>query len=360
MISAKKALAVTTSLVCALVLLMFATGCQQDSGQIAAKFGSHTISEDEVTSYTDSFRAKNDLKDDASWAEYLTEQGLSTSEWREEAIRTLADRILIEDKAEELGITADEATVSQQIAEDKQNAGISEDDEDGWRNYLAEKGSTPESLKADYEYDSIEEQVFKKELNFSNELEDEMCDDYIKTNLADQIVHHYEVIVYKKSEKKKAQAQLAEFSQLSGKKLRTAFEKVMNNTQTTLSSGAKSTVEDWDFVYSGGVIDPNDKLRKANLEKGELYPKLLKGTDGYRLVLCIGKADLAVTPKYEQIKDSSLKSLIEKLTMASTWSGKCQQYLSDLEDQADIQVSPMPEGLSYDVLDDTESSSSSE
>lgn len=363
MLTMKKRLLVPV-LVAALCLCaaLAMAGCSTDDSNVAARFGDHTISEDEVTSYTDDFRAQNDLTDDVTWAQYLRGNALTGKTWREQAIRTLADRLLIEDKAKELGISANEDDVNSRISQAKQQAGIAEDDDSAWSDYLSQRGTTPDKFKEDYEFTSVEEQVFRKELNFDDELEAEMCDDYISQNLSDRVVRRYSAIVLGKKDKAKGQELLAELKGLSGNELSTRFSELAKANSTDSESAALGGDIGWDFTYSEGVIDPKAKVRYAQLKEGELYPKLVKGTDGYRIMLCTGVVRFAETPKYEQLPDensSTIRQVIEQLTLASTWAGKCQEYLRNLENDANIQVSEMPSELSYDLVEDDSASSGS-
>lgn len=345
-----------------LCLALLCTGCSGDEQNTAAKFGDHTISEDEVTSYTDEFRAENDLTDDVAWAQYLRGNALTGKTWREQAIRTLADRLLIEDKAKELGISADEDEVSARISQAKQQAGVADDDDAAWSDYLSSHGTTPEKIREDYEFTSVEEQVFRKELNFDDELEAQMCDDYISQNLSDRVVRRYSAIVLDKKDKAKGQELLGQLKGLSGSALSDKFSELAKANSADSESAALGGDIGWDFTYSEGVIDPKAKVRYAQLKEGELYPKLVKGTDGYRIMLCTGVVRFAETPKYEQLPDessSTIRQVIEQLTLASTWAGKCQEYLRNLEDDANIQVAEMPSGLSYDLVEDDSTSSTS-
>ena len=124
------------------------------SGPIAAYVGDQVIYEDQVSDYTTEFRAANGLEDDAKWKNYLASAGLTGKTWREDVIRQKADRMLIEQKAAELGINADQSFVEEQIAAARARSGVGDDDRE-CEAYLEAKGFTLESLIESYEYTSI-------------------------------------------------------------------------------------------------------------------------------------------------------------------------------------------------------------
>ncbi len=352
----KKRFLIASLALSTLLVATCVTGCSSE--ETAAKYEGGTIAEAQVTAYTEQYRAENDLEDDVAWSQYLVNSGQDASTWRESAIRQLVQKDLVQKKAEELGISADESVVEEQISADKKSAGVDESDDSAWETYLADQGKTPQGVRESYEFSSIEQQVFTSELNLTSELEEEMCDEYIAGSLADQIVHRYSCLVF--TNKTDAQKTLDSLLKLKSDELASEFESLIAESTTTLeSTGAVSCDLDWDFIYSEGVVDPKIKLRKANLSPGQLYQKVLKGTDGYRVILCTGKGDFYKTPKYSQIQDEDLKSVIHRLTLASTWASKCQQYLNELVEAADVQVSTVPEGLPYDTVEESESSQES-
>lgn len=350
-----------------LLLACVCTGCSGSDQNVAAKFGDHTISEDEVTSYTDDFRAQNGLADDANWVQYLQGNSLTGKTWREQAVRTLAERVLVEDKAKELGVSANEDDVNSQLSKAKQQAGVAEDDDSAWSEYLSARGTTPDKYRENLEFTSVEQQVLRKELNFDDALEEEMCDDYIKTNLADRVVRRYSAIVLERTDKDKGEQLLNELKRLSGDELESRFAELAQENSTDTESSQIGGDIGWDFTYSEGLVDPKAKVRYSKLKAGELYPKLVKGTttDGakvYRIMFCTGVVNFEQTPKFSQLPDensSTIRSVVEQLTLATKWAGKCQEYLENLVNDANIQVAEMPSGLSYDLVEDSGSSSSS-
>lgn len=337
-------------LLVAFACAMALQACSSQSDEhVAAKFGDHVITEDEVSAYTEAYRAKSGLQDELEWKSYLTSSFGDAQTWRQEAIRTLADRMLIEDKAGEDGLSVNAEAVDERIAQEKEQAGIASDDDQAWVDYLAGRGQTPEQHRADLEFSDLEQQVFKAELDFTDEMRDEMCDDYIQTNFADQVVARYAAITLPLGEAERARGYLDELKGLEGPALEERFAQLAMEEASHGDSDLESGDLGWDFTYNEAKIDPKLKLRKATLRKGELYGRVLKGTDALRVVLCTDWASFARTPTYSSLESDGLKEQIEGMTMVSSWAAKCMQYLSDLEEAADIKITNMPEGLEYDI-----------
>ena len=340
------------SLVLVFVACMLCLPACSQQQQPAARFGNHTISEDEVATYTQQYRSENGLEDDVSWANYLATSALTTQTWRERVIRQLADQALIEDKAAELGITVNAEDVDKFVAQQKTRAGVADNDEQAWIEYLSQHGLSVEGIMERAEFNSLEQQVFKSELDFSQELENEMCNDYIKVNLADQVVRRYYAVEFEKNDKDQARMCLDDLTALEGAALVERVKELASEHRIPQPLIAEDGDMGWDFLYSEALADPKLKLRHAKLEAGTLFPKLLKGTDAYRVVCCAERHEFVDNGmRYEKIESESLKETISSLTMASSWAAKCMQYMSDLEEAANIQVSQMPSGLPYDVTE---------
>ena len=323
---------------------------------VAAYWEGHEIYEDDVTAYTQEFREANGLADDASWAVYLQDNDLTGKTWREQVIRTKADEVLVREKADELGVSADEDAVAERVRAMREQAGIAEDDDAAWSEYLAESGQTPEGLEESLRFSSLEQQLFSHELELSSELKDEMCDDYIHLFLADQVVRHYYALGFALDDKQGALDLIEELSGLEGDELKRRFvELCEQRAGEDGQAGAASELDagslGWDFLYNGDAIDPKRALRKAKLAAGELYSKPLKGTDQYRVVVCMEREELEGDAPYENIGSESLRALIADLALTTQWTALIQDYLNDLEQAAGVQVVYMPEGLPYDLVE---------
>lgn len=349
--------ALCAALAAALAIGAPLAGCSSTSSQssstttnIAAYYGDKVLSEDEITSYTQSFREANNLTDDHQWNNYLTLSGYTVETWRENVIRQKVDRELVRQRASELGVTVDDAKVSAYIDEMRSKAGIAADDDKAWTDYLKQYGKTPESLREDYNFSSLEQQLFEKESDLSTEARSEMCTDYLKTNFADQVVRHYYALTFDLQDQQGTTACLQELEGLSGDALVQRFDQLIVERKAANESFEADL--GWDFLYDENTIDPEGLLRNAKLNAGQLYSQPLTGTDALRVVYCAEREAFSGTISYDAIESANLKTVIAELTMASQWAAMLQQYLEGLEAKANVQVVPLPEGLPYDVKED--------
>ena len=322
-----------------LTLACFA-GCS--GGQdLAAKCSAFTISEQEVTDYTASYRAQNGYTDDTDWARFLVAQGYSdTKTWREEAIRALAEQKIVENRAAELNVSADETVVDQTIAYVRQLRGITTDEE--WASYLEGIGMTADEYRASCEFASVEQQVLAADLDLAANGSDDELNAYIKSNLMDRVTRRFSVITFKSEAD--ANAALAQLEGLSGDELAARFTEVATEYG---ANGATLTDFGWDLNYStDSAIDGNDKIK---LQAGDLYKKVVAGDGIWQLYLCTGRFAFESGVTFDAIPDEDLKSLIESATISSLLSGEVEDYLDKKVKEADIEVYKMPSGLPYDV-----------
>lgn len=334
-------LAVCAASLCVGTGALTACGGTED---LAAKCGSFSITEQAVTDYTAQFRTQNSLADDDSWVSYLKAQGLDTKGWREEAIRTLSQRELVKQKADELGITADETTVEQSI----QNAKSGYDSDEAWEEALSAKGMDDQSYRETLEFSSIEQQVLVSELNVDSDADSssnaEAVSTYVDQNLADRVTRRYEVVSF--ASKDEAKAALAELSALQGDELSKRFSEYVS-TQSEALSDIFSGDLGWDISYDvSSFISGSDNLK---LQAGSLYKKTVKSDGVWKIYLCTGRYVFEKGLKAKDIEDESLKSLVEQAAVSSQLATQAEGYLNQLVDDANVQVYQMPSGLPYDV-----------
>lgn len=337
----------------AMVAALCACGCSSnDDGAVAASAGDVTIYEEQVTNYTDQFRAENGLAEDAQkWTAYLAENNLTAQTWREQAVRTLVNRALVEKKALELGIKVDDAAVAEKLAELKKSEGVADVDAKAWEEHLSKNGRTPEGVLDSCRYDVLEQQVIKKALGYEGDVAAALGDEYVKENLAGKTVRRYEAAEFALDKKEKAQDYLDEMKrlELDGEDFEARLaEVVIELTGDKKADGSMKSIG-WDFAYDEQKIDPKLKLRGAELDEDEVYKKVLSGTDMCRIVRCAEKVELGKDATFASIESKSLAKLVKKQVEGTLWEDKCAEYLQSLEQGAGLQIEDMPSGLSYDV-----------
>lgn len=346
-----KRCACVAAVACLAVCLVALPGCgNNDTSDRAAEFGDTVITEQEVSDYTQQFREQNGYESDTSWSLYLGEQGLTGKTWREEAIRSIVKEKLVNQKAEELGITADEDTVNASIATLKENNDIAEDDADAWQSYLDARGMTEEELRASYELSSVEQQLITQDANTATVTDDEI-QEYIDENLRDTVTRRFSVISFALDDKASADAALAELKGLSGEELTSRFNELAEEQASKLDGYSEGDLS-WDLGYSlEDIIDGDDLIK---LQPGDLYAKVAKTDTCYQLYLCTDRFVFPSDAKVADVEDEDLLALIKATVEAQNWGTIIDDYLNQLVTDANVQVYEMPEGLAYDLTPYTE------
>ena len=331
----------------ALAVVMVLASCSSGDG-VAAASDTVSVSEDEVTSYTAHYRSTIDAEDDQAWARYLRGSDLDAKTWRERAIRELASRSLVQKRALELGIEADEGQVERSIASEKASRGIAEDDDDGWRKALAEDGTTPEDYRADLEYASILQQVVLKDSLSSSGEADSDAQAYIETNLLDRVTRRFSVLSFPPDEKKDAKRILSELKGLKGDERLVRFEELADERAR---HGDESLVQGdvgWNLLYDTDEVMDAGKV--LELKPGDVYPSLVKRDEGWQIYQCTGRYVFDASTSYVDLDESLKNAVLQNMVMGS-WSKWVETYVNDIVDEAHLQVNPMPSGLPYDVDD---------
>lgn len=332
------------SLLCAgLVLFALAAIAGCSSRDIAATFYDEKIYEDEVTDYTANFRTARHYTDDNIWAEYLAEQDLTTKTWRERVIGTMAEDRLIQRKAKELGIQPDQERVDEQVSQMKQSLGS----DDAWKDYLSEMGQTEQEYRVSLEEASVEQQLYLHELSFDAQQNTDVINAYITKNLSDRVVNRYSALCYDSQEA--AQTALDELKGLSGDELKSRFVQMTatdDSNETTVENGGDIG---WDIaMYLGDV---QESLNNELLTTGDLSQQVHQIDGRYYVLLCTDRYVFKSNISYEDIPDSELRQFVIDAVTVDKWQDMTTQYVSQLVENAGVQVKPMPKNLPYDVDD---------
>ena len=350
MVSKAKAASLLVTLLVALAVLTAIVGCaqvQQSDEGIAARYGDSVITEQEVNDYTEQFRSEHVYGDDANWAAYLRDQGLTASTWRNQAIRAIVERRLVEKRAAELGIVADTDLVQSQIAADKEAAGIAADDAAAWQSYLDSRGLTQEAYEDGIRYASLRSLVLQKELALDPVEDESVLDAYIHDNLISRVVRRYCVLCY--DEKKAAAKALAQLQGLSGEELERAFATRADEDDSNETTSGNGGDAGWDLANSWGQMQ--QELNEEMLAAGALSNEIHELDGKYYVVMCTDRFEFGSDTTYGDLPDRALKDYVHDAATYAAWSDMSAEYLAKLVDNAHVQVREASEKLPYDVDD---------
>ncbi len=327
------------------------------TGEAAATVNGEEIAEDTVTKYVADFRESQGLQDDAAWAAWMSENMYTPETVRQDVIDFYARDILLHQAADEHSVTASEDEINESLEQVRSQF---ESDED-FQNALVENGFADEQ---DYIDTVIEPSVIE------NKLADALADELDSTEATDEDVlamaQQYESLF---NDARRSSHILFTISQDATdeeaeeveKKAQEVLDEI-NAGDITFEDAAAEYSEDssasnggdvgWDiFISSGGpteafVTDYQDAL--GELDKDEVS-ELVRSDYGIHIIKC---TDIYEVPEGgieslddipEEFKDQ-IVAQIEYMAGDAfvTWFDEYQQ-------NADIVINPMPEGLPYDI-----------
>ncbi|MDO4502603.1 MAG: SurA N-terminal domain-containing protein [Coriobacteriia bacterium] len=323
------------ALLCASLAL---TGCSADSSSpTAATFGSNVITEQQISDYTDQARVDAGCDDDKAWEEYLAANGYTQTTWREEAIRSLATRTLVEERAAELGITADQATVDRSIQQLRDSQHLQTDED--WKAYLERKGTTEEQLRDKYAFASVQQQVISKEAGLDSKQTEEAVDQYVKQNLGDRVIRKFSVVSFPSDQKKQAAAFLAECKKLDPSKRAERFQQKADELAKTAKDLPQGDLG-WNLGYNlEGILNMDTVL---TIHPNDPYPDVASNDGSYQIYLCTGEYVFTKDSRYQNLPDDSLRETVRTAALATSWSTVASTYLAQLVDSANVQVVKTP------------------
>lgn len=327
------------------------------TGEAAATVNGEEISEDTVTKYVADFRESQGLQDDAAWAAWMSENMYTPETVREDVIDFYARDILLHQAADEHGVTASEDEINESLEQVRSQFESAADFEDA----LKDNGFADEQ---DYIDTVIEPSVVE------NKLAEALADELESTEATDEEVlamaQQYESLF--DNARRSSHILFTVNQDATDEEVAAVEEEAqevldkINAGDITFEDAAAEYSEDssaaqggdvgWDiFVSAAGptetfVTDYQDAL--GELDKDEVS-ELVKSDYGYHIIKC---TDIYEVPEggIESIDDipeefqEQIVSQIEYMAgdAFTTWFDEYQQ-------NADIVINPMPEGLPYAI-----------
>lgn len=327
--------------VAAVPAVLTTTGCacqNQELGQaeqVAATVnGETTISEQTITDFIQSYRASNHLTDDDVWAKYLIDQGFSSaSAFRDDAIRYHVRQIVTQKLADENGIEVSDSEIDNQINEVKEYYGYTSDED--WQKQIASIGYTPESYR-DYVKGSIIQDKLIGVLGANAKPDDEALIARANT--------YYQQGDLDGAKKIKCIVLNLDDTDLAAK----IAERAKKEDFDKLASEYSKTNEYDAWSYSQSTDSAvNDAVK--HLDKGGVTGVVTGAAN-----LFIAKVeDVCHVPdggftSVSQIPSDLKRTLSEEVVKQARYE-LCQENLTKVIDNTQVEKTEMPEGLPYDV-----------
>ena len=336
-----------------LILCAFSlcVGCSADNGDsseinslVAATINGEDITEGDVSEYIDLMRGALQITNDDEWADYLDSLGMTAEMMRLNVIYELADQLLVRQAAADAGIEVSEEEVEAQLQEVRAAWGLSDDDD--WEEELVSSGQTNDAYLERIEYQFLSQRLYEVMIPEIEPTEAEI-QEYATTYIEAYCAKRSSVIV------------IAAEDYDRGIALYETIERA-EDTATAFADGVTSAIScDDDTKNKGGdmgwscltVLSDTYQECLDGLSVGELSNGLVSlSTSYYAIIWCTdeydgdldssGNADLSLMPSeiYEQLVADTGDFL---------YSVACDEYLTELRNDASIVINDMPDGLEY-------------
>lgn len=319
----------------------------------AAKVNDTYISEGDIASDIAQYRTLNNLTDNSAFATSLVSAGDSIASFRQEMIDTRAINILVDARAQELGVVPTDDEVQNQYAQSVNNYGFG--DEETFKSTLESYGMTEESYRAQIRANLEKKALYEKEVARTEASDDDALS-YAEGNLVGVSQKHYYRI------------------KLSGDNKSTLADEIKNKLSELKAAGNLSTdtfsqlaVEYSDdenvgttggsFAWNVEIVDDAD-LGEAidNLSVGEYEYVGSVASDGqaYEFLYCDTEYSFPATSEImASLKPSdvpeSLWNIVKEKASDALWDTNCEVYLNNLLTQAKITYYPIPDNSSYNI-----------
>lgn len=302
---------------------------------VAASVNGVEIGEAAVTAYIENIRATQGLTDEATWAEWLINNGFTAETLRARIIDSFTSTELMKQAAEKEGVTVDSAQVDAQISSMKTMYGT----DDAWQQALAQAGITEEFLRNSIEQ-SLLQQALSAKVGTTAATDDEVIS-YLQ-GIKDRIdgAKRSSHILFATDDAETAQQVL---DQLNAGEIEFAAAATQYSTDT--GSAAKGGDVGWDKTTSF-VTEYQSALDALNV--GEMSG-LVQSQYGYHIILC---TDMFTAPEEITSLDqvpadllATLRSTVDSNAAQTAFATWFQQFQSSSE----IKVNDMPSKASYAV-----------
>ena len=334
------------------------------SGQ-AAKVDDAYISEEDVANWISQYRKSNSLTDEVSYAQYLASQSMSVLQLRTRAIEQLATNLIVQKRAEELGVVPSDEEVQAEI--DAAKATYALDDDSTWNSMLEQYGMSEDDIRRQYKINLEEKAIAEKDVAKRDPTDQELLS-FIQTYLMGTTQKHAWRIVFKGDDaQSRAQALHSELiqRQSAGTLNLDAFEELARSN----SDDENVQQDGGEYVWSGSSMNADERTLFADTEEGGFTEAGEVGEDGtWEILYCDTTYTFSEESTLTEIPSDlpdGLREEIEKSASESSWQTEGQLYISNLVANAQITIYPMPGDASYKVdmtlaMQDTSSSSSAD
>lgn len=316
------------------------------TGGVAATVNGTNITEDTITKQIMSYRTSAGYTEDADWAKFLVDQGMTPESYRENMIRSAASDYLVDSAIREYDITVSDDEVDKEF----ERAAESYGGIDKMMEILNQVGYTEDAYK-DSLRSSMQTTKLREKVAGVEKPTDQEVVDYINENL-----DTYNDARRSENLLIKVDAEASDEDKQAAKdKAQEILDKI-NAGEISFEDAVKEYSDDTASAKDGGDVG-YDKLTSFVTEYQDALSALQKDqvsgivetTYGYHIIKCtdVFKVDGAVKSIDEvpaKIKDYVVNSIV-----SSAENEAYDAWLKEYTDKADIKINEMPADVPYNV-----------
>lgn len=316
------------------------------TGGVAATVNGTNITEDTITKQIMSYRTSAGYTEDADWAKFLVDQGMTPESYRENMIRSVASDFLVDSAIREYDITVSDDEVNEEF----ERAAESYGGVDKMMEILNQIGYTEDaykdSLRSSMQSTKLREKVAGVETPTDQEIVD-----YINENLDtyNDARRSENLLIKVDSDASDEDKQAAK------DKAQEILDKI-NAGEISFEDAVKENSDDTASAEDGGDVG-YDKLTSFVTEYQDALSALQKDqvsgivetTYGYHIIKCtdVFKVDGAVKSIDEV--PTEIKDYVVNIIESNAETEAYDAWLNEYTDKADIKINPMPADVPYNV-----------
>lgn len=316
------------------------------TGGVAATVNGTNITEDTITKQIMSYRTSAGYTEDADWAKFLVDQGMTPESYRENMIRSVASDFLVDSAIREYDITVSDDEVNEEF----ERAAESYGGVDKMMEIMNQIGYTEDaykdSLRSSMQSTKLREKVAGVETPTDQEIVD-----YINENLDtyNDARRSENLLIKVDSDASDEDKQAAK------DKAQEILDKI-NAGEISFEDAVKENSDDTASAEDGGDVG-YDKLTSFVTEYQDALSALQKDqvsgivetTYGYHIIKCtdVFKVDGAVKSIDEV--PTEIKDYVVNIIESNAETEAYDAWLNEYTDKADIKINPMPADVPYNV-----------
>lgn len=306
------------------------------SGGVAATVNGVEIGENAITAYIESFRSYQAMDDDEVWAQWMIDNSLTVEDVRSETIDYYVSQELLRQAADQEGISVDSSEVDEQIQAMKDTY----DSDEEWLEALESSDSSEALMRELVELSLLQADLLELVAGDVSASDDDvlaMVSLYAAEYDGTKRSSH---ILFDADDEETAQEVLDLIN--SGElDFADAAEQYSIDTSTAENGGDVG----WDFQYTY-VTEYQDALDE--LEVGEVS-ELVTSSYGIHIIMCTDELDAPDEVTSLDDVSEGFVEYIRSVADSNEQSEAFSEWMTEFEEESDIVINDMPEGLSYYV-----------